>query len=79
MAILIKYGDLKGESKIEGFTDHFEVGSFQVGVGRGIGSARGTSTREASIASVSEIVVTKQTDGISIDSPRASRARSTRK
>lgn len=66
MAILIKYGDLEGESKIEGFDKHFEVSSFQFGVGRGIGDARGTSTREASIASVSEIVVTKSTDGVSV-------------
>jgi type VI secretion system secreted protein Hcp len=66
MAILVKYGDIKGESKVEGFTDHFEVSSFQFGVGRGISSARGTSTREASIVSVSEITMTKQTDGTSI-------------
>ena len=67
MAIVVKYGDITGESKIEGFTDFFEVGSFQLGFGRGIGSARGTSTRESSTVSISEIVVTKNTDGTSID------------
>ena len=66
MAILVKYPDVKGESKLEGFTDYFEVSSFQFGVGRGIGSARGTSTRESGIASVSEVVVTKQSDGTTI-------------
>lgn len=67
MAILVKYGSLKGESKIEGFTDHFEVIGFQHGVGRAIGDARGTSTREPSVASLSEITVTKNTDGVSVD------------
>jgi type VI secretion system secreted protein Hcp len=66
MAILVKYGDIKGESKVEGFTDHFEVGSFQFGVGRAIASARGTSTREGSVVSVSEITITKQSDNTSI-------------
>lgn len=67
MAILVKYQDITGESKVTGFEEFFEVTSFQFGVGRGIASARGTSTREASVVSVSEIVVTKQTDGTSID------------
>lgn len=67
MAIVVKYDGITGESKIEGFTDHFEVQSFQFGAGRGIGSARGTSTRESSTVSISEIVVTKPTDGTSID------------
>lgn len=66
MAILVKYGDLKGESKIEGFTDHFEVNSFQFGAGRAVGDARGTSTREPSVASLSEITLTKSTDGVSV-------------
>ncbi len=67
MAILVKFGDkIKGESKVEGFTDHFEVNSFQWGVGRGVSAARGTSTREGSVASVSEITFTKQTDGTTV-------------
>lgn len=67
MAILIKFGDKhKGESKIKGYTDHFEVGSFQLGVGRAVSDARGTSGRQGSVASISEIVVTKSTDGISL-------------
>lgn len=66
MPILVKYPNVPGESKIEGFTDHFEVNSCQFGVGRGISSAHGTSTRESSIASVSEIVITKVSDGTTI-------------
>lgn len=66
MAIMVKYGDEKGESKVKGYEDHFEVSSFQLGVGRAVADARGTSTRQGSIASVSEIVVTKVSDGISL-------------
>ena len=67
MAILVKYDGITGESKVAGFEDHFEVNSFHLGVGRGISSARGTSTREGTVVSISEIVVTKATDGTSID------------
>lgn len=66
MPILVKCDEWTGESKVTGFEDYFEVSSFQFGVGRGIGSSRGTSKREASIVSVSEIVCTKQSDKTSI-------------
>jgi len=65
MPIMLKCADWEGESKLKGFEKCFEVSSFQFGVGRAIGSARGTSTREGSIASVSEITVTKVSDGVS--------------
>jgi type VI secretion system secreted protein Hcp len=68
MAIMLKFGDITGESKITGFDDgYLEMGSFQVGFGRGIASATGTSTREGTVTSISEIVVTKTTDKTSID------------
>ncbi|MDB5372670.1 MAG: hypothetical protein JWP04_1312 [Belnapia sp.] len=66
MPILIKYPDVTGESKVEGYAEYFEVTSLQFGVGRGISSAYGTSTREGSVASVSEITVTKVSDGTSL-------------
>jgi type VI secretion system secreted protein Hcp len=66
MPILVKCTEWKGESKVEGFNDYFEVGSFQFGVGRAISAARGTSTREGNIVSVSEITLTKQSDQSSI-------------
>lgn len=66
MPILIKYPDVTGESKVEGYDGYFEVTSLQFGVGRGISSAYGTSTREGSVASVSEITVTKVSDGTSL-------------
>jgi type VI secretion system secreted protein Hcp len=66
MPILVKCTEWAGESKVEGFNDYFEVSSFQFGVGRAISAARGTSTREGNIVSVSEITVTKAADKASI-------------
>ncbi len=66
MPILLKCDEWKGESKVEGFDKYFEIQSFQVGCGRAISSARGTSTREGNIVSVSEITVTKVSDKSSI-------------
>jgi type VI secretion system secreted protein Hcp len=66
MAIFMKYPGVDGESTVSGFTGQIELQSFQFGVGRGISHARGTSTRESSEASVSEITVTKHTDGASL-------------
>lgn len=66
MPTLVKCDKWKGESKIEGFKDYFEVGSFQFGVGRAISSAYGTSTREGGIVSVSEITLTKVADATSV-------------
>lgn len=66
MAIYMKYPDVDGESTTAGFEKQIELQSFQFGIGRGIASARGTSTRESSEASVSEITVTKLSDGASL-------------
>lgn len=66
MAIYMKYAAIDGESTTEGYAKWIEIESFQLGVGRGIGSARGTSTRESSEASVSEISVTKKSDNTSV-------------
>ena len=66
MAIFMKYGDLKGEVTAEGYKDWIELGSFQWGVGRGISAGvGGSSKREASAPSVSEITVSKTMDAFS--------------
>jgi type VI secretion system secreted protein Hcp len=66
MAIYMKYGDIKGAVTTKGFEDWIELGSCQLGAGRGIGSARGSDTnREASEPSISEITVTKEWDPVS--------------
>ena len=66
MPIYMKYGDIKGDVTAEGHKGAdgwVEVNSFQFGIGRGISSATGGSTdRESSAPSVSEIVVTKPMD-----------------
>ncbi|HYZ34063.1 MAG TPA: type VI secretion system tube protein Hcp [Crenalkalicoccus sp.] len=66
MPILVKCNEWTGESKVTGFEDHFEVTSFNFGVGRAISSARGTSAREGNIVSVSEITLSKVSDKVSI-------------
>lgn len=66
MPVFMKYDGVDGESIVEGFEKYIELNSVQFGVGRGIASARGASTREGSDASVSEITVTKVTDGTSV-------------
>ncbi|WP_137181649.1 type VI secretion system tube protein Hcp [Roseomonas sp. AR75] len=66
MAIYMKYGDIKGTVTTDGFKDWIELGSVQMGAGRGIASARGSgSNREASEPSISEITCTKQWDASS--------------
>jgi len=66
MAIYMKYGDIDGQVTTEGFNKWIELNSFQMGAGRGIGSARGTgANREASEPSISEITVTKVWDAVS--------------
>ena len=63
MAIYMKHETIKGSVTSEGFAEWVEVGSFQYGIGRGIGSPVGAGTeREASSPSISEIVVTKEMD-----------------
>ncbi|MBR0655413.1 Hcp family type VI secretion system effector [Plastoroseomonas arctica] len=66
MTIMIDYEGVPGESTIQGFEKWIPVESCQFGVGRGISSAYGNSTREGSIVSVSEITVSKLTDGATI-------------
>ena len=69
MAIYLKFGDLKGESLAEGHkgTDGWmEINSCQMGAGRGISTpVGGSSKREASAPSISEIVVTRLLDSVS--------------
>jgi type VI secretion system secreted protein Hcp len=63
MPIYMQYGSLKGDVTAEGHVGWIEVNSFQWGVGRGISSPTGgSSDREASAPSVSEVVFNKPTD-----------------
>ena len=63
MAIFMKYGSIDGDSEKKGFEKWIAIDSFQFGVGRGIANAAaGASKREASVPSVSEIVITKSMD-----------------
>jgi type VI secretion system secreted protein Hcp len=63
MAIYMKYGSIKGPVTTDGFKDWIELLSFHWGVGRAIGTAaRGSTSREHSEPSISEVVVTKRTD-----------------
>jgi len=63
MPIYLKYGDVKGAVTTDGFKDWIECNSFQWGASRQIGTAaRGSTTREHSEPSLSEITVTKLTD-----------------
>ena len=63
MAIYMKYGDIKGPVTTEGFKNWIELTSAQLGAHRSIGTAaRGSTSREHSEPSISEIVVTKLTD-----------------
>lgn len=68
MAIYMKYGSIKGPVTTAGYKDWIELNSFQWGCGRGIGTAaRGSTSRESSEPSLSEVVVTKPTD---VSSPK---------
>lgn len=63
MAIYMKYGNINGAVTTEGFKQWIELNSFQWGAGRAIGTAaRGSTSREHSEPSLSEVTVTKQTD-----------------
>jgi type VI secretion system secreted protein Hcp len=65
MAIYLNYTSpaITGDVTATGYEKWLEVDSFQWGVGRGIGSAQGSSgNREASTPSISEITVTKRQD-----------------
>jgi type VI secretion system secreted protein Hcp len=66
VAIYMNWDGITGDVTTQGFEKWIELTSFQWGVGRGIGSAMsGQASRESSIPSVSEIVVTKRMDGSS--------------
>ncbi|MEI7713125.1 MAG: type VI secretion system tube protein Hcp [Rhodospirillales bacterium] len=66
MAIFMLFGSIAGDVATEGFETWTELQSFQWGVGRGVGSAMsGAMSREASVPSISEIVVTKRMDAAS--------------
>ena len=70
MSAYLKYAAIKkGESIAkghEGDKGWIEIGSLQLGVGRGISSPVGTSSkREASAPNISEVVVTKLQDSTS--------------
>jgi len=65
MAIYVKYTspNITGGVTTKGYEKQFEVSSLQFGIGRGVGSpVGGTTNREATTPSVSEIVVTKNLD-----------------
>src|SRR5947199_9403573 len=63
MPIYVQYAAVKGDVTEATHKGWIEVNSFQWGVGRGISSPTGgSSDRESSAPSVSEIVVTKPTD-----------------
>ena len=63
MAIYLQYEKVDGEVTESGHKGWIELQSFQWGVGRGITTPVGSSSkRESSSPSVSEIVVTKNTD-----------------
>src|SRR5438128_5970959 len=68
MQIYVKYDAIDGDVTATGHERWIEVNSFQWGVGRGISSPTGgSSDRESSAPSVSEIVVTKPTDIATVD------------
>jgi type VI secretion system secreted protein Hcp len=68
MAIYMKYGSINGAVTTSGFTKWIELNSFQWGVGRAIGTAaRGSTSREHSEPTLSEVTVTKRTD---VSSPK---------
>lgn len=63
MAIYMQWDGIDGAATTKGFEKWIELNSFQMGVGRAIGTAaRGAATREASEPSISEVVVTKRLD-----------------
>jgi type VI secretion system secreted protein Hcp len=67
MAMYMQFGEkVKGAVTEENHPQWIELSSFQWGVGRGIGSAMsGQASRESSIPSISEVVVTKSMDSSS--------------
>jgi type VI secretion system secreted protein Hcp len=63
VAIYMKFGSINGAVTTKGFEKWIELNSFQWGVGRAVGTAaRGSTTRESSEPSISEVTVTKLMD-----------------
>src|ERR1700693_2851667 len=59
----MSWDGIDGAVTTQGFEKWIELNSFQMGVGRAIGTAaRGAATREASEPNISEVVVTKRLD-----------------
>ena len=66
MALYMNWDGVPGDVTTSGFEKWIELGSFQWGIGREIGSAiSGQASRESSIPSISEVVVTKRMDSSS--------------
>jgi type VI secretion system secreted protein Hcp len=65
MAIYMKFGAVTGQVTTDGYKDWIELGSFQLGVGRGVTSGAGGQQRESSNPSISEVSVTKVFDAAS--------------
>ena len=73
MPIFMKYDGIEGDVTTSGHEKWIQCSSFQWGVGRGISNASSSpADREGSTPSVSEIVVTKDTDSASPNLLRAS-------
>ena len=73
MPIFMQYDGIDGDVTAAGHEKWIEVTSYQFGIGRGMTSATSSAAdREGSTPSVSEIVVTKVTDGASTNLLRAS-------
>jgi type VI secretion system secreted protein Hcp len=73
MPIFLKYDGIDGDVTTAGHEQWIEVNTFQWGVGRGITNSDGSGAdREADTPSVSEIVVTKDTDSATPNLFRAS-------
>lgn len=61
--VYLKISSIKGDVIAQGFTGDIHLSSLQFGVGRGISSPTGGSTdREASVPTLSDLVITKQMD-----------------
>jgi type VI secretion system secreted protein Hcp len=63
VAIYMKFGSVDGAVTTKGFEKWIELNSLQWGVSRAVGTAaRGSTTRESSEPSISEMVLTKRMD-----------------
>lgn len=66
MAIYMKYADVNGDATAASHEQWITCGSIQWGGGRAIGTPTGSAkNREASMVSISEVVITKNQDGAS--------------